>query len=291
MGEPYIRMENVSFSYDEENQKKNYALENINFTVEKGKFTAILGRNGSGKSTLAKLISAILVPDGGKIFVGGMEVTDPNLSEQSLLALRRNVGMVFQNPDNQLVATVVEEDVAFGPENLGLPPVEIRHRVDETMALLGLSEYARHAPSRLSGGQKQRVAIAGLLAMRPECMIFDEATAMLDPLGRREVMDIILKLNRTLGITVLHITHNMEEAVLADRVVVMDGGKILLEGSPREVFSKVRTMHRVGLDVPEGTELLYELKSGGADLRVDLLSEEECADAIFACYKRVGGGV
>ncbi len=288
MGEPYIKLEHVFFSYEEEEtgKEKQYAVRDVSLEIEKGKFIAILGHNGSGKSTLAKLIGAVLVPDRGKICVGDTCLTNPDMTDEELLLLRRKVGMVFQNPDNQLVATVVEEDVAFGPENLGYPPAEIRRRVDEAMEVLGISEYARHAPSKLSGGQKQRVAIAGLLAMQPECMIFDEATAMLDPMGRREVMDIIRKLNKELGITVLHITHNMDEAIAADRIVVIDDGICLKEGTPKEIFSDVQTMHSIGLDVPEGTELLYELERQGAEVDHGCLGIEECAQMIYNCYKK-----
>lgn len=287
MGEPYIRIENLSFSYDEEEEKEKIkTLKNINLTIEKGSFVAILGHNGSGKSTLAKLINSILLPDEGKIYVDGMEVTDPDLSEEQLIELHRKVGMVFQNPDNQLVATVVEEDIAFGPENLGIPPKEIRHRVDRAMKIMGISEYAKHSPSKLSGGQKQRVAIAGLLAMQPECMIFDEATAMLDPKGRAEVMDMIVRLNKELGITVIHITHNMDEAALADRVIVMNSGTPVLDGIPDKVFSNVETMQQIGLDVVQGTELLYELNQSGVDIRYDETNADECAQIIRACYEK-----
>ena len=213
-------------------------------------------------------------------------MADENLPEEELFSLRRKVGMVFQNPDNQLVATVVEEDVAFGPENLGIPPEEIRRRVDEAMALMGISEYARHSPAKLSGGQKQRVAIAGLLAMQPECMIFDEATAMLDPQGRQEVMSMILRLNKELGITVLHITHNMSEAALADRVVVIDEGGILLDGTPRTVLSKADVLRKAGLDMMQCTELLYELQKSGVPIPYEETDPEKCAQILFACYKK-----
>ena len=290
MGEPYIRVENLSFSYDEpdgrDRNNRKYAVKDLSLTVEKGSFTAVLGHNGSGKSTLAKLITGLLVPEEGegKIFVGDVEVTNPDLSDADLLSLRKSCGMVFQNPDNQLVATVVEEDVAFGPENLGLPPAEIRKRVDEAMERMGVAEYAKHAPSKLSGGQKQRVAVAGILAMQPECMIFDEATAMLDPAGRAEVMEIIRKLKNELGITVIHITHNMDEAVDADKVVVMNEGGIALEGSPEEVFSNVGKLHKLGLGAPDGTELLYELRKRGVNLRTDLIDPDECAKEIYGKY-------
>jgi energy-coupling factor transport system ATP-binding protein len=281
---PFIQIENLSFSYKDQTGEGHTALRNVSLDVEKGSFVAILGHNGSGKSTLAKLISAILVPDEGRILVDGVTVSDPNLTDEEILALHRKVGMVFQNPDNQLVATVVEEDVAFGPENLGVEPSEIRRRVKDAMELMGIAEYARHAPSKLSGGQKQRVAIAGLMAMLPDCMIFDEATAMLDPKGRKEVMDTVLKLNREKGITVLHITHNMDEAALADRVVVIDDGRILLDGTPGEVFSKVQLMQSVGLDVLQCTELLHELAGCGLPLPDDITDGEECARVIYQYY-------
>ena len=290
MGEPYIRVENLSFSYGEEEgqkrKKRKYAVRDLSLSIDKGSFTAILGHNGSGKSTLAKLLVALIAPEvgEGKIFVGETEVTDPDLTDEQLLSLRRRVGMVFQNPDNQLVATVVEEDVAFGPENLGLPPAEIRKRVDGAMEKMGISEYAQHAPSKLSGGQKQRVAIAGLLAMQPECMIFDEATAMLDPTGRAEVMDIIGKLKNELGITVILITHNMDEAAYADKVVVMNEGEIALEGTPRQAFSQVGKLRALGLGAPDGTELLYELHKRGVPVDCTLIDPDECAREIYRRY-------
>lgn len=290
MSEQYIVLDNVSFSYEEggdpstpDNRKK--VFEYLNLSIEKGSFVALLGHNGSGKSTLAKLICGILLPDKGSVHVGSTEVSDPELPEEQLLELRRRVGIVFQNPDNQLVATVVEEDIAFGPENLGIPPLEIRERVDKVMELLDLTAYAKHSPSKLSGGQKQRVAVAGILAMQPECMVFDEATAMLDPKGRKEVMDTVKKLNRELGITVIHITHNMDEAMLADRVVVMDGGNMVLDGSPDFVFGEVEVMHQIGLEVPQSAELLYELSKAGVDVAKGLVGEEECAGEIYRCYK------
>ena len=276
----YIEIENLTFSYGE-GEKKTTALKNVNLSIEKGTFTAVLGHNGSGKSTLAKLIAAILLPEEGKITVAGIEASDPELPEEELIELHRRVGMVFQNPDNQLVATVVEEDVAFGPENLGVEPGEIRRRVDETLKMLGIEEYARHSPSRLSGGQKQRVAIAGILVMQPECIIFDEATAMLDPQGREEVMNAIGRLNRELGITVIHITHNMEEALLADRVLVINDGQIALDGTPEEVFSKAEKMREMGLDVQQCTRLLYELKKAGVDLNCEETDPDKCAQIIY----------
>jgi len=251
----------------------------------------ILGHNGSGKSTLAKLLNLILSPTSGKIYIDGRDITDPSMTEDDIFDIRRKIGMVFQNPDNQLVATVVEEDVAFGPENLGIPPDEIRRRVDEALAVVWMQAYARHSPHQLSGGQKQRVAIAGIIAMLPECIVFDESTAMLDPSGRKEVMNTIISLNRDRGITVLHITHNMDEAVLADRVIVIDDGVIFLDGTPREVFSHVGELQSVGLDVPQVTELLHELSldgitmPDGSPLPRGVLSEEEGAEILRALMR------
>ena len=281
----FIKIENLSFTYKDSEGEGKKALRGVDLEIEKGSFVALLGHNGSGKSTLAKIISAILLPEEGRVVVDGMTVTDEDLSDEDILKLHNKVGMVFQNPDNQLVATVVEEDVAFGPENLGIEPEEIRRRVDDAMALMGISEYARHAPSKLSGGQKQRVAIAGLMAMEPQCMILDEATAMLDPRGRKEVMDTVLRLNREKGITVLHITHHMDEAALADRVVVIDDGRVLLDGTPGEVFSKVGLMQSVGLEVLPQTELLYELTQCGLPLPDHVTDAEECARVIFEYYQ------
>ena len=281
----FIKIENLSFTYKDSEGEGKKALRGVDLEIEKGSFVALLGHNGSGKSTLAKIISAILLPEEGRVVVDGMTVTDEDLSDEDILKLHKKVGMVFQNPDNQLVATVVEEDVAFGPENLGIEPEEIRRRVDDAMALMGISEYARHAPSKLSGGQKQRVAIAGLMAMLPDCMILDEATAMLDPRGRKEVMDTVLRLNREKGITVLHITHHMDEAALADRVVVIDDGRVLLDGTPGEVFSKVGLMQSVGLEVLPQTELLYELTQCGLPLPDHVTDAEECARVIFEYYQ------
>ena len=281
----FIKIENLSFTYKDSEGEGKKALRGVDLEIEKGSFVALLGHNGSGKSTLAKIISAILLPEEGRVVVDGMTVTDEDLSDEDILKLHNKVGMVFQNPDNQLVATVVEEDVAFGPENLGIEPEEIRRRVDDAMALMGISEYARHAPSKLSGGQKQRVAIAGLMAMEPQCMILDEATAMLDPRGRKEVMDTVLRLNREKGITVLHITHHMDEAARADRVVVIDDGRVLLDGTPGEVFSKVGLMQSVGLEVLPQTELLYELTQCGLPLPDHVTDAEECARVIFEYYQ------
>ena len=279
----FIEIKNLSFSYLDDDERPVSVLKNVNLNVEKGEFLAILGRNGSGKSTLAKLVNMIISPDEGQITVDGVTLSQ-EMSEDELLSVRRKVGMVFQNPDNQLVATVVEEDVAFGPENLGLSPQEIRKRVDEALELVGMSAYKEHAPHRLSGGQKQRVAIAGVIAMLPECIIFDEATAMLDPMGRADVMNTIEMLNREKGVTVIHITHNMNEAALADRIVVIDEGRLCLEGTPREVFSKVETLYSLGLEVPQVTELCYLLKKSGVNVQSDLLYDGETADAILALF-------
>ncbi len=279
---PYIKFENVSYSYegDEEGILLPPVLKNVSLEIEKGSFVAVLGHNGSGKSTLAKLINMILFPTEGKIYIDGMDITRDDMTDDDLYEIRRKVGMVFQNPDNQLVATVVEEDVAFGPENLGIEPKEIRRRVDDALETVRMSEYKRHSPHQLSGGQKQRIAIAGIIAMLPECIVFDESTAMLDPRGRSEVMDTIEHLNREKGITVIHITHNMDEAVRADRVIVINDGKLCLDGTPKEVFSSVEQLRTVGLDVPQITEVLYDLKNAGFDVDYTELDEEKCADML-----------
>ncbi len=287
MSEPFIKVEDLIFTYDDEEViDKHYVLKNLSLEIEKGSFVCVLGHNGSGKSTFAKLLNMILSPDAGKIYIDGLDITDPMLTENELFEIRRKVGMVFQNPDNQLVATIVEEDVAFGPENLGVEPAEIRRRVDQALKTVGMSEYASHAPHRLSGGQKQRVAIAGIIAMEPECIIFDESTAMLDPQGRKEVMNTIAKLNKEQGITVIHITHNMDEAVKADRVVVINEGEVFLDGTPKEVFSHVAKLRQAGLDVPQVTELFYDLSTEGITLPSDILEEEEGAAIISAWLKK-----
>lgn len=269
-----IEVKNLSFHYEDEADR--LVLEDLDLSIREGEFLAVLGHNGSGKSTLAKHLNAILLPVGGQVLVFGMDTKQ----EELLFQIRQNVGMVFQNPDNQLVATVVEEDIAFAPENLGVPPAEIRKRVDEALAAVGMSEFKRHAPHMLSGGQKQRIAIAGCLAMLPRCLVLDEATAMLDPMGRKEVLDTILRLNREKKTTVVLITHYMDEAAKADRVVVMDEGKKVLEGTPKEVFAQVERLKAVGLDVPQTTELVYLLRKEGFDLPADVLSCEECAQAL-----------
>ena len=284
----FIRAEKLSFSYESE-AKAIPALKEITLSIKKGEYVAVLGHNGSGKSTFAKLLNMILTPTEGKLFVAGEELTSPDFDEEALLRLRRKIGMVFQNPDNQLVASVVEEDVAFGPENLGVPYDEMHERVKEVLRKVGMTEYAKHSPARLSGGQKQRVAIAGILAMQPECMVLDESTAMLDPNGRREVLDTVERLHREEGLTLLHITHYMEEAARADRIIVIHVGALLLDGTPKEVFAKVELLHSIGLEAPQTGELLHMLRGEGCDLPADALSIEECADAIAALYQRKKG--
>lgn len=274
-----ITAEHLSFHYtDEENKAASpEILKDLSLTLEPGTFAAVLGHNGCGKSTLAKHMNGILLPTGGKMWVAGMDTAD----ETKLYEIRQRVGMVFQNPDNQIVATIVEEDAAFGPENLGLPPEEIRRRVDDALKAVGMYDYRMHAPSQLSGGQKQRVAIAGIIAMRPSCIVLDEPTAMLDPKGRREVMKTIRLLNRNYGITIVLITHYMEEAAQADRVIVMDEGNILLDDTPEEVFSHVEQMKQIGLDVPQVTELVYELRQAGIPLDSHIITEDACVQALL----------
>ena len=269
-----IKASGLVYKYDTEEEVA--ALDNVNLSINKGEFVVIIGHNGSGKSTLAKHLNALLRPTGGTVIIKGMDTRDPNLTWE----IRQTAGMVFQNPDNQLVATVVEEDVAFGPENLGMPPEVIRERVDEALRIVNMSEYSSFAPHLLSGGQKQRVAIAGIIAMRPECIILDEPTAMLDPVGRKEVMDTIKKLNKTERITIIHITHFMEEAVDADRVYVMESGKVVLQGKPKEVFKQVERIKQLGLDVPQITELAYRLNKEGFDITPDILTVEEMVDVL-----------
>ena len=283
MKEYIIKTENLGFTYDDgdESVVEIPALSGVNVNVERGEYVAVLGHNGSGKSTFAKLLNMILAPTVGKIYIDGRDITTEDFSEDDVFDIRRKIGMVFQNPDNQLVATIVEEDVAFGPENLGLPREEIRERVDSSLKLVGMAEYARHAPHKLSGGQKQRVAIAGIIAMRPEVIIFDESTAMLDPRGRREVVDIMERLNKDEGITVLNITHYMEEAARADRVIVINDGRIALDGTPREVFANVDRLRAMGLEAPQGNELVLELKKAGVDIDGDSLTEAECIETLY----------
>ena len=277
-----LRTENLTYSYpaSEENEQPTLALDGVTLAIERGSFTVILGHNGSGKSTLAKTFNAVLLPSGGRVYVDGMDTTDETL----LLEIRRRVGMVFQNPDNQIVANVVEEDVAFAPENLGVPTEEIRRRVDDALRTVGMKKFAKHAPHLLSGGQKQRIAIAGVLAMRPQCIVLDEATAMLDPIGRSEVISTIERLNRDEGITVVLITHHMNEAEHADRVIVMNEGRVAMDGAPREVFAQVEKLKSIGLTVPDTVELLYELRGAGCDLPLTAITVDECADAIARCF-------
>ena len=277
-----IKAENLTFSYPgDEDSKPVHALKGVSFEIEEGSFTAILGHNGSGKSTLAKLLCMINMPDSGKLWVMGKEMTAEDVTDEDIMSARRDVGMVFQNPDNQIVATIVEEDVAFGCENLGLPPHEIRKRVDKALADVGMTKYARHPATDLSGGQKQRVAIAGVIAMKRRCIIFDESTAMLDPMGRREVMKIIQKLNKEEHITVILITHHMNEAAKADRVVVLHKGLVSLDGTPKEVFSQIEELHRIGLRAPDTTELCHILNQNGFQLDETCLEEEECAQILL----------
>ena len=273
-----LQTEHLSFTYPAEEgvSTSTTALEDVSLSIEKGSFVVVLGHNGSGKSTLAKHMNAVLLPSGGAVYVEGMDTRD----EALLLEIRRRVGMVFQNPDNQIVANVVEEDVAFAPENLGVPSEEIRRRVDDALAAVGMSEFTRHAPHLLSGGQKQRVAIAGVIAMAPECIVLDEATAMLDPAGRREVLSAIRALNRERNITVVLITHHMDEAMDADRLIVMNDGKLVMDGTPAEVFTQVDALRAMGLAAPDTVELLCGLRQSGMDVPLDALTVDACADAI-----------
>lgn len=276
MSDTIIKFDNVSFAYELEDEGVVNAVNDFSLEVPEGQFLAVLGHNGCGKSTVAKLINGILVPNKGKVTVEGMDTSD----EEKTVDIRKTVGMVFQNPDNQIVATIVEDDVAFGPENLGVEPSEIRKAVDSALKAVGMYEFRKREPHRLSGGQKQRVAIAGVIAMNTKCIVMDEPTAMLDPQGRKEVMDTVMKLNREFGITVILITHYMDEAVKADRVIVMDGGRIAMDGTPKEVFRNVERMKKLGLDVPQATELAYRLRKKGFKLPEDILDENECAEAI-----------
>ena len=273
-----LQTEHLSFTYPAEEgvSAPTTALEDVSLSIEKGSFVVVLGHNGSGKSTLAKHMNAVLLPSGGTVYVEGMDTKD----EALLLEIRRRVGMVFQNPDNQIVANVVEEDVAFAPENLGVPSEEIRQRVDDALAAVGMSEFTRHAPHLLSGGQKQRVAIAGVIAMAPECIVLDEATAMLDPSGRREVLSAIRTLNKERGITVVLITHHMDEAMDADRLIVMNDGRLVMDGTPAEVFTQVDALRAMGLAAPDTVELLYGLRQSGMDVPLTALTVDDCAAAI-----------
>lgn len=277
MSDTFIKFDNVSFAYDSEEEQPIRAVNDFSLTVPEGQFMVILGHNGCGKSTVAKLVNGILVPTKGKVTVAGMDTAD----EDKTVDIRRNVGMVFQNPDNQIVATIVEDDVAFGPENLGVEPSEIRKAVDAALKAVGMYEFRKREPHRLSGGQKQRVAIAGVIAMNTKCIVMDEPTAMLDPQGRKEVIDTVMKLNKEFGITVILITHFMDEAVKADRVVVMDDGCIALDSTPKQVFRNVEKIKALGLDVPQATELVYRLRKRGMKLPDDILDENECAEAVL----------
>ncbi len=281
MNQPFIKTEHLSYRYESNGMEGDPVLHDISVEIGEGELVAVLGHNGSGKSTFAKLLNMILIPNEGKIYVDGIDITDESMTDEEVLALRKNMGMVFQNPDNQLIATIVEDDVAFGPENLGVPPQEIRRRVDEILADLGMKEYAKHEPHRLSGGQKQRIAIAGILAMLPKCIIFDESTAMLDPLGRKDVMDAILRLNREKKITVIMITHYMEEAALADRIIVLNEGRLLLDGTPAEVFEQESLLRSCGLNVPQCTELVHRLRDKGIELDGACVSLEDCETLIL----------
>ena len=277
-----IKAEHLAYTYPGMEEGTGVTVfENLNLSIEEGSFVAVLGSNGCGKSTLAKHFNSILLPSGGKVWVCGMDTAD----EDRLIAIRRNVGMVFQNPDNQIVANVVEEDVAFGPENLGISSAEIRRRVDNALKQVGMNRYAQHAPHLLSGGQKQRIAIAGIIAMEPRCIVLDEPTAMLDPRGRGEVMQTITRLNKEKGITVVLITHHMDEAAQAQRVVVMHGGVVAADGAPEEVFSQVALLHELGLAAPETVELCWELNRQGFELPLDKLNEKECAQALYEMLK------
>ncbi len=277
MGENMIKSEDLVFKYvNAEEQTEKVAINHVSMEVKRGEFLVILGHNGSGKSTMAKHMNALLLPSGGKMYVDGLDTSDI----ENLWEVRRRAGMVFQNPDNQLVATIVEEDVAFGPENLGVDPKEIRERVDDSLKAVGMYEYRKHAPHLLSGGQKQRIAIAGILAMRPKCIVLDEPTAMLDPSGRNEVMKTIKEVNKKFGITIILITHYMDEAAQADRIIVMDKGEKVMEGVPREIFSQVEKIKSIGLDVPQVTELAYELQKEGVDISTEILNIDEMVNAL-----------
>ena len=288
MSDAWIRTEGLTYSYqDDITGEEMPVLHGIDLCINRGEYIAIIGHNGSGKSTLAKLLNLVLEPTGGTIYVDGVNVSSPDMTDDDVFALRQKVGMVFQNPDNQLVATVVEEDVAFGPENLGVPSEEIRRRVDDALAMVGMTEYAKHEPHRLSGGQKQRVAIAGIIAMMPECMIFDESTAMLDPLGRREVVETMEMLHREKGITIVTITHHMDEAARADRIIVLDDGRILRDGTPEEIFSDPVPLWRAGLDVPQSAALIHRLRASGLAKEGSVASLEDCVNTICKAFGKI----
>ena len=282
MSNAIIETKSIRFSYADAEGVAPIVLDGVSLEIEKGSFVAILGHNGSGKSTMAKHLNAILLPTGGAVYVRGMDTRE----DENLLNIRRTVGMVFQNPDNQIVANVVEEDVAFAPENLGIPPEEIRKRVDDALKAVNMYQFREHAPHLLSGGQKQRIAIASVISMQPECIVLDEPTAMLDPIGRADVMRTVKELNRTKGVTVVLITHHMDEAAQADRLVVMARGQVVADGTPKEVFQNVEGLKAVGLTVPETTELLWQLRQEGLDVPLDALSDEECAQVLYDLLKK-----
>ncbi len=285
-----IKTENLGFSYDDYSLDSSItkeplaALRNINIAIRRGEYVSVLGHNGSGKSTLAKLLNMILTPTVGRVLINGAEIK----TEDDIFSARQKIGMVFQNPDNQLVANVVEEDVAFGPENLGLEREEIRRRVVYSLNLVGMQEYTHHAPHKLSGGQKQRIAIAGIIAMKPECIIFDESTAMLDPIGRRDVMTIMEKLNKEEGITIINITHYMDEAARADRIIVINDGELLMDDAPKEIFKMTSKLHEVGLEAPQSVELIASLRKSGLDIDGDILTETECVEALLSYIDKRG---
>ena len=278
---PFIKTVNLTYRYEDADMNESPVLKNLSIEINEGDFVAVLGHNGSGKSTFAKLLNMILIPTTGDIYIDGINICAKDMSDEDVLNLRKSVGMVFQNPDNQLVATIVEDDVAFGPENLGIPSNEIRERVDAALRDVGMLNYAKHEPHRLSGGQKQRVAIAGIMAMMPKCIIFDESTAMLDPMGRKEVMNSIIRLNKEKGITVVMITHYMEEAALADRIIVLDDGQLILDGTPETVFMQEERLKSCGLSVPQCIELVNRLKKDGYNITGNAVSIQQCADAIY----------
>ena len=291
MSQPFIQVKNLCYSYQDEDDSRTVpVLKNLTLDIHRGEYVVVLGHNGSGKSTFAKLLNMILEADSGQILIDGKEITSPDMTDEDVLSLRHKIGMVFQNPDNQLVATIVEEDIAFGPENLGLPSEEIRRRVDDALQTVGMSAYAGHEPHRLSGGQKQRIAIAGIIAMQPECMIFDESTAMLDPAGRRDVINTIEKLNRERGITVIAITHYMNEAARADRVIIIHDGQVAMDGTPDEIFRHGEALSAYGLDVPQGTALIHRLREQGITLPGNCTTPEQCAESICQELNNRGEG-
>ena len=285
MREELIRLENVCFSYDVDQGKKE-ALKGIDLSISKGEYISVVGHNGSGKSTLAKILNLILTPTSGTLTVDGLVLNAEEITEDDLFAVRRKIGMVFQNPDDQLVATVVREDVAFGPENLGVPREEIRRRVEESLEAVGMTAYEGFAPHKLSGGQKQRIAIAGVLAMKPLCIIFDESTAMLDPKGRKDILATMERLNRE-GITIIHITHHMNEAVRAERTILLSDGEIQMDGTPKEIFAQIEKVRSFGLDIPQGADLLDRLRQNGLPLPCGALTEEECVAALLSLFEEV----